>query len=1029
MAQQELYARLKEPQRLNARLREQRLSATLRQTGPQGPPGIPGPVGPEGPEGPQGIQGEQGPQGETGATGPAGPQGIQGPEGPQGPVGAGIDLQGSVPTYADLPSGPTVKPGDAYVTEDTGDMWVWSSTGPNDPGTWINAGHVVGPPGPQGEQGPMGATGPTGAQGPQGIQGIAGPQGAQGIQGIPGPQGATGVTGATGEAGPMGPQGAIGEAGPQGETGAIGPVGSTGPPGPQGDPGSQGPQGIPGPTGPAGPEGPEGPVGPVLVDSVFGRQGEIIAQAGDYTVGQITGAVPATRRINTDGSMLGGGDLSADLTLSVRDFQTIQKIQVLSDAGLAGTRPAIRFVAGNNVALNVYDTGSMIDVIISTSAAVVSVFGRQGSVVALAGDYTAAKVTNAVDQTQAYPNPAWITSLSWGKITGAPATYPPAAHTHAAADTVSGVFTTARLGAGAADATVFLRGDGTWATPATGGSQTPWTSHIDAAGFELRNAGKIGIGTGASALTAALDVIGGPNAQINLRQTAAGGGMFLGFDDAKNYARMGAYNPSAGWRPTIIIGPSGDSAEFRNDTEDGYVFVGWDAAGNGGRIGCYNAGWRPLVLNEGGGNVGIGTLAPAFTLDVTGTCHISDHTYMDNVLHLRSGEVGSGIWYGIPTDPNRFFVGMESASNDIWRIYSNSKGNLVNVDGLNGIVAIDASCRIAKHVGGPNANWFDPANYAGAVHHNINAPQCYGLLVSHRYLAAESIAFAVDGRMTTGGGSVGEDGHYPRFIVRGNGNVGIGTANPGYPLEVVGDIRATSYLSCGGHCMVGSHVNTPADVHAGLPTHVAMQLGDNWIRWQTLAQFKAHLGAGGAQTPWTSTIDAAQNTLINVRHILPAGHVAGDYSNAAIEVRESAFAGAADGAYYYAPRISFHWSGRVASQIGMGSDGVIRTFNNPGTGYEQFACGNITVNGQIRFPAATGNGCTMTYVNNTATFTANGAILMTSATTQGVYLGILTGASGQARPNMTVTFTVSGTQLYISWQDASGTLRGVFLGT
>ena len=53
--------------------------------------------------------------------------------------------------------------------------------------------------------------------------------------------------------------------------------------------------------------------------------------------------------------------------------------------------------------------------------AVNSVFTRQGDVVAQTGDYTAAQVTNAVDSTVGYSDPAWITSLAWSKITGAPA--------------------------------------------------------------------------------------------------------------------------------------------------------------------------------------------------------------------------------------------------------------------------------------------------------------------------------------------------------------------------------------------------------------------------------------------------------------------------------------------------------------------------------------------------------------------------------------------------------------------------------
>ena len=47
------------------------------------------------------------------------------------------------------------------------------------------------------------------------------------------------------------------------------------------------------------------------------------------------------------------------------------------------------------------------------------------------------------------------------------------------------------------------------------------------------------------------------------------------------------------------------------------------------------------------------------------------------------------------------------------------------------------------------------------------------------------------------------------------------------------------------------------------------------------------------------------------------------------------------------PRISFHWPGVVASQLGMDSGGTIRTYDNPGTGYQNFAANAITAKGRL----------------------------------------------------------------------------------
>ena len=72
---------------------------------------------------------------------------------------------------------------------------------------------------------------------------------------VSGPEGLQGPTGATGDVGPTGSQGDTGATGAQGVAGIQG---ETGPTGPTGDAGATGPQGGTGPTGPAGPQGPTG---------------------------------------------------------------------------------------------------------------------------------------------------------------------------------------------------------------------------------------------------------------------------------------------------------------------------------------------------------------------------------------------------------------------------------------------------------------------------------------------------------------------------------------------------------------------------------------------------------------------------------------------------------------------------------------------------------------------------------------------------------------------------------------------------
>lgn len=132
----------------------------------------------------------KGPQGAQGPTGPQGPKGDKGDTGAAGADGAGIEIAGSVATYANLPTGLTAaNSGDGYLVNADGKLYIWDGS------AFPANGQGVAFQGPVGPQGPKGDTGAQGAQGAQGIQGVKGDTGAQGTQGTAGLRGTQWFTG------------------------------------------------------------------------------------------------------------------------------------------------------------------------------------------------------------------------------------------------------------------------------------------------------------------------------------------------------------------------------------------------------------------------------------------------------------------------------------------------------------------------------------------------------------------------------------------------------------------------------------------------------------------------------------------------------------------------------------------------------------------------------------------------------------------------------------------------------------------
>src|SRR5947209_1188250 len=167
------------------------------------------------------------------------------------------------------------------------------------------------------------------------------------------------------------------------------------------------------------------------VTSFNTRTGAVVPASGDYTAAQVTNAVDQT------GSYANPSWITSLAETKVLPTQTSNSGKYLTTNGTSTSWGTV-------------------------SIPVSSVFGRTGAVTAQTGDYTAAKVTNAVDQTGSYADPAWITSLAYSKLTGPP-TIPTAANP------------TASIGLTAVNgsAATFMRSDG---APALSQSIAPtWT--------------------------------------------------------------------------------------------------------------------------------------------------------------------------------------------------------------------------------------------------------------------------------------------------------------------------------------------------------------------------------------------------------------------------------------------------------------------------------------------------------------------------------------------------------------------------
>lgn len=98
---------------------------------------------------------------------------------------------------------------------------------------------------------------------------------------------------------------------------------------------------------------------------------------------------PTSRTITAGTGLSGGGDLSADRTLSVTSDSTTQRVEVASGGTLQGTRKQINFISGTNATVSVADNAgsNRVDVTVSaTGSTPADATTSSKGIIQLAGD-------------------------------------------------------------------------------------------------------------------------------------------------------------------------------------------------------------------------------------------------------------------------------------------------------------------------------------------------------------------------------------------------------------------------------------------------------------------------------------------------------------------------------------------------------------------------------------------------------------------------------------------------------------------
>ncbi len=264
------------------------------------------------------------------------------------------------------------------------------------------------------------------------------------------------------------------------------------------------------------------------------------------------------------------------------------------------------------------------------------------------------------------------------------------------------------------------------------------------------------------------------------------------------------------------------------------------------------------TLHVASGLVGIGTIAPAYPLDVTGDIHTTGTLHVDGSLNVSQLNVSSGLTTPSVTSSGTVEGGQLIADGSLLSSGRTESKGLFTADSdvvVNGNMTLSQGLKLGKALSCPTL-----------VSGSVNADS-----VSAGAMAASNIF--VSGLRQTGGVTLATDqngfgqfsatsdlyiqslpGQKQNTILNANssGNVGVGTLSPQYKMDVAGPIHTNSTLLVDSNLVIGGNFVTQGGLNFG---------GSKTI---------AYIPAGGGNPEMFLFGDSANAARSNLRHMVPA---------------------------------------------------------------------------------------------------------------------------------------------------------------